>query len=155
MVTTWNPFREMEQLRREIDRAFEGVGAGRWSMPFSRASFVPARAWRAYPLLNISEDAENVYVDALAPGLDPENLTVNVHNGVLTVSGEKKALNEDVKPESWHRNERGVGRFARSIELPSDVDPDKVSADYRNGLLSITLPRAEAAKPRQITVNVA
>lgn len=151
---TWDPFREMEQLRREINRVFEDVGGRRWEFPFTRFSFLPGRAARAYPLINVSEDEENVYVEALAPGVNPDSLKVSVVRGQLTIAGEKPAGGENLKLEAYHRNERAAGRFVRTFALPYPVDEGRVKAEYRNGLLSIELPKAEAAKPKQISVKM-
>jgi len=153
-ANTWDPFRELDQMRREIDRVFDSYVSGpRWSQPFSRFSFLPGRAARAYPLMNVSEDADAVYIDALAPGIDPQSLQVQVVRGQLQVSGEKP-LARDIKTEAYHRSERAAGKFVRTINLTTPIDEGKVKAEYRNGLLHITLAKAEAAKPRQITVNV-
>jgi len=158
MATTdwsWDPFREMESLRREIDRALENLGAGRWSSPFSRFSFLPGRSARAYPLLNVSDDEENVYIEALAPGINPDTLKITVVRDQLTIAGEKMTMTENVKPESYHRNERAAGKFMRTISLPFAVNDEKIKAEYKEGLLWITLPKAEEAKPKQIAINVA
>ncbi|HOZ49837.1 MAG TPA: Hsp20/alpha crystallin family protein [Candidatus Hydrogenedentes bacterium] len=151
---TWNLFDEVDALRREVERAFEMHTPDRWRLPFSRVSFLPGLAARAYPLLNVSEDKDNVYIEALAPGVDPESLDITVQQGVVRIAGEKKPISEDVKMEAFHRNERSAGKFVRTVALQADVNPDKVTAHYENGLLLITLPRVEAAKPKQITVNV-
>ncbi len=153
MTSTWNPFRELDALRREVERAFESFGVAAPRGRF-RTAFLPGLAARAYPLLNMSEDAENIYVDALAPGLEPEKLEVSVVRNTLRIAGEKQALSGDIKAEAFHRNERSAGAFVRTIELPTDVDAGKVAADYKNGLLSIRLPKAEQAKPKQISVKV-
>jgi len=145
----------METLRHEIDRAFEHFGLRDWNFPFTRFSFLPGRAARAYPLLNISEDGQKVYVDALAPGLVPESLKVTVVRGQLTIAGEKSGPGKEIKPESYHRSERAEGKFMRTFSLSTDVDEAKVTAEYKNGLLTITLPKAEAAKAKQIPVRVA
>jgi HSP20 family protein len=118
-----------------------------------RTAFLPGTAARRYPLVNLSEDADNLYVEALAPGVDPKSLDLSVVQGRLTIHGEKPGL-EQVTAEAYHRNERAAGRFQRVIELPVAVDADRVKADYKDGLLLITLPKSEAAKPKQITVNV-
>ena len=150
----WHPFRELDTLRREVERAFEthGVGWNRW--PFSRTAFLPGVSARAYPLLNMGDDKDNLYVEALAPGLEPATLEVTVVRDTLRIAGEKQAISDDIEREAFHRNERGAGKFVRTITLPTEVDGDKVTAQYKNGLLLITLPKAEAAKPKQITVNV-
>ncbi|GAB4322153.1 MAG: Hsp20/alpha crystallin family protein [Candidatus Sumerlaeia bacterium] len=147
----WDPFRELEAIRREVDRVFNDVASGRWPLP--RFAFLPGEAARAYPLLNISADEDNVYVEALAPGLDPQSINVEVVRDQLTLSGEKPGL-KDVKPEDVHRSERAAGRFMRSMTLPYEVDLSKATADYKNGLLHITLPKAEMSKPKRISVAV-
>lgn len=150
MLTFWEPFREFDVLRREIDRAFETVrGRGR------RNAFLPGSNPRSYPLVNLSEDGDAVHVEALAPGIDPEKLQINVLRNQLTISGEKVANDESVDRESYHRSERSSGRFTRSFTLPAQVDPDRVTAEYQAGILRLTLPKAEEAKPRQIAVKVA
>jgi HSP20 family protein len=154
-MASWDPFREMEMLRREVDRVFENLGGRNyWSAPFSRFSFLPGRSARAYPLINLSEDADNLYVEALAPGINPESLKVTVVRDQLTLSGEKTSPAKGAESESFHRNERAAGKFIRTITLPVEVDEGKIKAEYKNGLLLIAMPKAEAAKPKQITVNV-
>jgi len=154
MRTVWDLFREMEAMRREFDNAFSDGVFARLTPPAFRCSFLPGRAARAYPLFNVGEDEQNLYVEALAPGVDPDTLSLHVANGQLTITGEKPALERDVQADAYHRNERAAGRFTRSIGLPVDVDQDKAKADYRNGVLTVTLPKSEAAKPKQITIKV-
>lgn len=152
-MATWDPFTEMESLRREIDRAFDGFGGSRWVRP-GRVAFLPGLGARQYPLVNIHEDGANLYVEALAPGVDPRSLELSVVGTTLTVKGEKPGLAQ-VEAEAYHRNERAAGRFVRNIDLPAEANREAVKADYRNGLLLITLPKSEAAKPRQIPISVA
>lgn len=151
---TWNMFRELDALRREVERALESFAADSGVHPWFRTAFLPGQAARAYPMINISEDRDAVYVEALAPGLDTETLEISVLNNRLRMAGEKQALSKDIKPEAFHRNERSAGRFVRTIDLPTEVDAAKVTAEYKAGILLITLPKAEAAKPKQITVKV-
>ncbi len=148
----WDPFEDMEALRREIDKAFEDFGFR--TEPFSRAAFLPARGPRSYPLINLHEDQDNLYVEALAPGVDPGSLNVTVVRNSLTLSGEKRHGPKEIKPEAYHRSERAAGRFVRTVELPVEVDENRVNAEYQNGLLLVTLPKAEKAKPKQISVRV-
>lgn len=145
---------DLERMRREMDRFLDEFGTSSWSFPFSRTSFLPGRAARGYPLLNIGEDKENVYVDALAPGVDPKTLSISVTQDLLVISGEKKALLSSVGAEAIHRSERSAGQFTRSMTLPFEVDSGKVKATYQDGLLKIVLPKAEVAKPKQIQVSV-
>lgn len=149
MATMWNP---LEALRHDIDRAFHNVGF--WNEPSFRTAFLPGQAARRYPLLNLFEDRDHIYIEALAPGVDAATIDVAVFANVLTVSGEKRRHPENIKPEAFHRSERAAGKFVRSIELPVAVDTTRISATYKQGLLSITLPKAEAAKPKKISVSV-
>jgi len=154
-MTTWDLFREFDRMQRDLDRLFEENGSRRRVFPFSRFSFLPGRAARAYPLFNVTEDADHWYVEALAPGVDPASLQVSVVRNQLSVSGEKNHSLETVEAERIHRNERAAGRFVRTIELPFAVEDGKVRAEYRDGILKITLPKAACAKPKQIEVKVA
>ena len=153
MASTWNPWHDIEALRRDIDRAFNNVG--QTNGPSFRSAFLPGRAARQYPLVNLSEDGDHLYVEALAPGVDPTTIDVAVMRNVLTLSGEKRRLPEELKPEAIHRSERAAGKFVRNIELPVEIDSDHVKAEYKHGLLMVTLPKAAVAKPKQINVSVA
>ena len=117
-------------------------------------AFLPGRAARLYPMMNLREDKDSLYIEALAPGLDPGSLELTVHGDQLRLQGEKQSISTDIKPEQWHRSERSAGRFARTLTLPAEVESDKVKAEYRNGILYITLPKHERAKPKQISVEV-
>jgi len=145
---------DMARMRREIDRVLGEDKLSSWTFPFSRISFLPGRASRAYPLINISEDNDNIYVDALAPGIEPEALSVSVSGDQLVIAGEKKHLPKTVKSEYIHRSERSTGQFARSLSLSVGVESEKVQANYTNGVLKIILPKMEAAKPKQIPVKL-
>lgn len=146
-MARWDLFREMDMLRREVDEAFRSFGMGRLLDP----AFIPGIGTGDYPRINLSEDDNGFYVEALVPGLEPQDIELNVMQGTLTLSGERKesATNQ----RTWHRRERGMGKFLRTIELPTAVDADHVSAEYRNGVLAITLPKAEEVKPKKITVR--
>jgi len=146
-----NSVDEMEMLHREIDRAFEDFVPP--MEPFLRTAFLPGRLARAYPLINLHGDKDNLYVEAVAPGLDPASLNLTVVHNTLTISGEKKGPPSDIKPEMFHREERASGKFVRTVTLPVEIDDTKVSAEYKNGLVIITLPKSEKAKPRKIAVN--
>ena len=146
-----DPFREIEAFRREIDRVFGEIGLSPSGRPASLA-FLPGRAARQYPLVNLHDDSDRFYVEALAPGVEPDKLEVTVVGNTLTLAGEKRGL-AGVAPERIHRSERAAGRFVRTVELPAEVDASKVSAEYKQGLLLVTLPRAESARPRRVSVR--
>ncbi len=146
-MASWDLFREMDELRREIDEAFRGFGMGRFLSPV----FLPGLGTGDLPRINLSEDENNLYVEALVPGLDPKDLDLNIMQGALTLSGERKESADDNR--TWHRRERGAGRFLRTIELPRPVNAEKVDAEYRNGILTVTLPKSEEAKTKKIAVK--
>jgi HSP20 family protein len=152
MATTWNALNAMEVLHRDIERVFGNAGVA--NEPFSRGAFLPGRAARRYPLINLYEDRDHVYVEALAPGLDVESLALAVIRNVLSISGEKRRTPDTIPPEAFHRNERAVGKFVRTVDLPVEVDADQVTAAYQHGLLRVMLAKAAAAKPTQIPVTV-
>jgi HSP20 family protein len=150
-MTSWDPFREMEDLRREVDRAFEGYSTTR--RPGRRTVFLPGFGPRQYPLVNLTEDKDNLYVEALAPGIDTDKLELSVQGSTLTMSGEKKP-SSDVAATEYHRSERSAGTFVRTVDLPYQIDESGLTATYRNGLLLVTLPKHADAKPKQIQVRV-
>jgi len=144
-LTSWPRFGRLTDLRDEIDRLFEVPLAelARTSQLFS--------GWT--PALDMYEDAENVYVRVEVPGMKKEEIEVSLHDGSLSVSGERKGevLEKDTEV---YRAERFFGRFQRTVTLPSAVAADKIKAQYADGILTVTLPKAEEAKPKRIDVNV-
>ena len=118
-MAEWNPFEDLASLRQEIDRAFEGFGVGQ--DPLRQVAFLPGRGPRRYPLINLLEDKDNIYIEALTPGVDPKSLNITVTHNRLTMAGEKTRIAEDVKPEAFHRSERASGKFVRTVDLPVDV----------------------------------
>ena len=131
-------FSELDRLRREMERltgeVFQKPGAG------------------VYPQVNIGETKDSYIVRSEIPGVAAGDLEITATASNLTISGERKecACNEGVK---YHRKERETGKFSRIISLPGRVETDKVAADFTNGVLTVTLPKEEATKPRQIQVN--
>ena len=139
-----NPFTEMERMRRQMDALSGLFGRGaQWRREQSAGVF---------PLLNLTEDKDSYYVRTELPGIKAEELGIEIIDKTLTISGERKIPEEGEKVR-YHRREREAGRFSRAITLPGEVDSDKTRAKMRDGLLMITIPKAEALKPRQITVN--
>src|SRR5215831_9209081 len=108
-----NPWQTLETLRRELDRVFDDTG--RRNEPIFRTAFLPGRAARRYPLINLYEDKDAVYLEALAPGVDPSTLNLNVQGNTLSISGEKRRVARDVKPEACQRSERDTGKVVRHL----------------------------------------
>jgi HSP20 family protein len=147
-MAAWDPFGEFDRLRRDFERAASELGL----RPGQRLAFLPGRAARQYPLINLHDDGEALQIEALAPGVDPARIEVTVVGNRLTISGEKEGP-ANVPSERLHRAERAAGRFMRTIDLPVEVDQDRVEAIYQNGLLCLTLPRSAAARPRKIQIQ--
>ncbi len=147
-MANWDVFRELDNLRREIDEAFRGAGFVR---PFATPFLSPVSA-RRFPPVNFSEDEGHVYVDALLPGVEPKDTDVTVLRNTITISGERKPFVEQ-NGQVVHRSELGSGRFSRTLELPADINPDRINAECRNGILRITLAKAEHARPKKIEIT--
>jgi HSP20 family protein len=141
-----SPFRALNTLRSEIDRLFDTQMFGDIEPGLFGAGFAPA--------LDICEEADKIIIKADLPGMEKDSVDISITDNVLTLKGERKQEKED-KGRNWHRIERSYGAFSRSVVLPGTVDRDKVTAEYKNGVLMITAPKTEAAKPKQIKVQVA
>jgi len=140
----YEPFQEWERIQRQMDRLMQGmVGAER----------LPRRVG-VYPLVNISEDPDNVFVRAELPGVNPEDLEITIKDQQLVLRGERKIPTAE-KGVNFHRRERESGFFRRILRLPAQVDPNKVEAACKDGILTITLAKPEVIKPRQISVKSA
>ena len=133
-------------LRQEVDRVFNDVFGGA-AGGFSPAAF----GRRVFPALNLWEDDVTLFAEAEVPGLRMDDLEVFVNGDELTVKGERKPGEEE--GAKHHRRERGVGTFSRVLQLPVEVDAEKVEASLRDGVLTIKLPKAQAVLPRKITVT--
>ncbi len=133
----WDPWSQFDRLNREVNSIF--------TMPRRQPS-------AAYPPLNIHTGEEDVVITTEIAGIDPADIDLTVTGDVLSIKGTRKA-HEAKEGETWHRRERGSGSFYRTVQLPYNVEGNKVQADYVNGVLRIVLPRAEADKPRKITVS--
>lgn len=149
-MASWDMLRELDNLRREVDEAFRGAGLNR---PFGSTFLAPVTT-RRFPLVNFSEDDGNLFVDALLPGVDPKNIDLTVVRNSVTISGERKPF-EEQKGQIVHRSELGTGKFSRTLELPVDINPDKIKAECKDGIMQITLGKAEHAIPRKIEIKPA
>jgi HSP20 family protein len=140
----WSPIEQLNTLRQEIDHLFESPLAG---MARAGEFFT---GWA--PALDLVEDGDKLIARIELPGVDKKEIEVSVHEGVLSVAGERRRDSKD-ESEGCYRQERYHGRFHRTVTLPKPVKPDEVKASYVDGILTVTLPKTEAARPRQITVN--
>lgn len=143
--TRWVGLDRLSDLRNEIDRLFEA--------PFAELARVSPLLSGWTPAIDVHEDRDNIYVKAELPGMKREEIDLQLHDHTLTISGERRAEHQEEEAEVY-RAERYVGRFQRSLQLPRAVDVSKVKAQYRDGILTVTLPKAEEAKPKQIDVKV-
>jgi len=139
----FNTLHPMDQLRKEMDRLLTGV---------TTALGAPSRSagGRGQPAVNVWESGDALFVELEVPGLKSEQLELSVVGGELTIKVERPEIEEE--GVTYHRRERPVGSFTRVVRLPVEVDADRVQAELRNGVLTITLPKAEAARPRKIQV---
>lgn len=139
-------FAELDRLRREVDDMF-----GMAALPSSIRSAAPG----AFPALNVGSTPASVEIFAFAPGIDPSKIEVTVDRGVLTIAGERGSVlpEERNAKTNVYANERFVGRFRRAVSLPDDVDPAKVEAKYRDGVLHVSVGRRESSLPKRINVQ--
>jgi len=134
------------RLRREMDDLFRDFFQD-WNWPLE-----PAGEGTWWPDLDLAERDDALLVTAELPGIDPGDIDISVKDGTLSITGEKKQAEEEQK-ENYYRAERRYGRFRRDIPLPASVDPDKVDAKYENGVLRVTMPKSEQARPKRIPVK--
>jgi HSP20 family protein len=142
----WNPWREMETFSNRANRLFDG-------------SFLPTewlkeesglRNWA--PTVDVYENEKEIVIKAEIPGVDKKDIHVDLKDGILSITGERSYENE-VKEENYHRKERAFGKFYRSFALPEGLNPDKIDADYKDGVLKVEIPKPEEKKPKKIAVH--
>lgn len=148
-LTRWDPFKELEDLQNRITRLF-----GRAPVRREGGKEEALRVAEWAPLVDISEDDKEYLIKAELPEVNKEDVKVTVQNDVLTISGERKYEKEE-KKKKYHRIERAYGSFARSFTLPEDADPEKISAEFKDGVLYVHIAKSEKAKPKAIEVKVA
>jgi HSP20 family protein len=146
-IVRWDPFRELSDMQSRMNRLF-GEFYGRRS----EDDLIPRSTW--WPPVDIYEnDHQELVIRAELPDMQRDDIKLVVDNNILTISGEKK-FDSEMKDENCHRVERTYGQFSRSFSLPTTIDSGKVSAEYKNGVLTVKLPKREEAKPKQIAVKV-
>jgi len=136
MLARWDPFRDITSAEEEFDRL---VGRA-----FSRSAWVPA--------LDVRETDDKFELTVDLPGIEPDDVTVNYEDGMLSISG-KREFSKEEQGETWHRVERGFGTFARQVRLPRTADAERIEASFDKGVLTVSVPKVEAAKPRTIEVK--
>ncbi len=143
-LTRYNPFRELDDMMTPLRLFQDSV-----NRIFSEGA--ATRPWT--PSVDIKETENEITLIADVPGVDQKDLEIKIEDGTLTLKGERK-FEEEKKGEGYHRIERGYGSFVRCFSIPDSVDPEKVKATYKNGVLTVTLPKKEVAKPRTVKVTV-
>jgi HSP20 family protein len=147
-LTRWNQLREMEALRHGLGSLFARSPAQR---PDGQEELMAVAEWA--PVVDISEDDQEYLIKAELPEVKKEDVKVTAEEGTLTIMGERK-FEKEVKNKKYHRVERAYGSFGRSFSLPDDASPGKVSAEFKDGVLTVRLAKDEKAKPQQIEVKV-
>lgn len=144
-VSSWSPFRDLVNMEREIGRVFNGL------FPEYDAENAVMAQWA--PRVDVSESKDAYLIKAELPGVSKNDVKITLHDNVLTIKGEKKEEKEE-KDVNVHRIERSYGVFERAFSLPLTVKSEKIDASFKDGVLSIILPKAEEAKPKEIEVKV-
>lgn len=146
-ITRWDPFNELMSLQNRFNQLVRS--------PFSNLSSSgeqPLAFGNFVPPVDVYEDEHNITVQAEVPGVNENDLDIRLENNVLTISGERK-MEDEQREENFHRIERSYGRFVRSFALPTTVDAENVNAQFENGILRITIPKKEEARPKQIKIG--
>ena len=145
-IVRWEPFQDLLAIQERFNRMF--------NVTFSRAfgdEELTTRAWA--PPVDIFETDNNLVLKAELPGVDPKEVEVRVEDSTLYLKGQRN-FEREVKEENYHRIERSYGSFTRTFALPSSIDPEKVAAEYKDGVLTLTMPKREEARPKTIKINV-
>jgi len=145
-IVRFEPFRDLQdRMNRLFSESYR-------SSPTGEEDWALGGSWA--PAVDIYEQDNNIVLKAELPGVDPKDVDIRLENNTLTLRGERK-FDEEVKKENYHRVERAYGAFTRSFTLPTVVDQGNIKAEFKDGVLRVTLPKREEAKPKQIQINVA
>src|SRR5437867_5972729 len=147
-IVRFEPFRDLMSLQDRMNRLFHES----YRSQTSEDDWALGGTWA--PAVDIYEQENNIVLKAELPGVDPKDVEIGLENNTLTLRGERKFDNE-VKKENYHRVERAYGTFTRSFTLPTVVDQGNIKAEFKDGVLRVTLPKREEAQPKQIQINVA
>jgi HSP20 family protein len=145
-IIRWDPFRELAALQERMNTLFEDAsGRRRKTDDYITGSWIPA--------VDVRETKDTLEITVEVPGLDPKDVEISVENSILTLKGCRN-FEKAAEGETYHRVERSYGAFERSFTLPTNVDPERINAVYRHGVLALSLPKREEAKPRAISIRV-
>ena len=144
----WQPFRSVAEVQSEVNRLFDNFFGH--PAPAGRSG---ERQW--LPLCDVAESREELMLCFELPGVSEKDVTLSITGDMLTVKGERRVAPENGKEATWHHMERSYGKFERMVQLPVPVQADKVRATYRDGVLTVHLPKVEAVKPREIKIDIA
>ena len=147
MLTTWNPFRELDEAQNRFHTVFSGFPA----RLFGNGKSIKMTDWS--PQVDILEDDREYLIKADLPEMKKEEVKVTMENGVLSIAGERKVEKEE-KTKKYHRIERSFGSFERTFTVPEDADAKKIAAEFREGVLKVHLPKVATAKPKPVEVKV-
>lgn len=145
-LVRFNPMRDMFNVRKRINHIFDD-----FFYPTLKSD-EGLSMWNWKPVVDIYDNDDNIVIKAELPGVNKEDINIDVKDRFLTLQGERSVENE-IKEDKYHRKERAYGRFERVFTLPAEVDSEKIEADYKDGVLTINIPKPEKEKPRQITVH--
>ncbi|UKL14389.1 Hsp20/alpha crystallin family protein [Dissulfurimicrobium hydrothermale] len=144
-IQPWRPFRELSNLRREMDKVWEDFFGG-GELVSTEGTWIPS--------IDLSETKDNLIIKAEVPGMDAKDIDISIAGDMLTIKGEKQRKTEE-KDENYHRVETRYGSFSRMIRLPVSIDAEKATATYEKGVLKLVLPKKEEVKPKQIEIKTA
>jgi HSP20 family protein len=145
-IVRWEPLRELGTLQNEMNRLFNAV----FDAPVTGGNGGTLRRWM--PAMDLVESGDHFVLRADLPGMSEDDVKIELEEGTLTVSGERKAEHEE-KEEGYYRVERAFGSFSRSLTLPKGVNPDEVTASFDRGVLEVRIPKPEERKPRRISIG--
>lgn len=146
-IVRWDPFKEIGTLQERMNRVFDEA----WGRRARGEDDYLSSAW--IPAVDVRETRETLEIQVEVPGIDPKDIQVAVENGILVIKGSRH-FEKATEGETYHRVERAYGSFERSFTLPTNIDPEKVKAAYRHGVLLLSLAKREEAKPRSIAINI-
>ena len=150
-IVKWNPSRELLNVEREFSKLFNSISGRFGLMDSSDTEEYENAVWM--PLTDISEDKDNFTLKLDLPGVNKDDVKISYTDGQLNISGERKQEKE-TKDAKFHRVERAYGKYYRSFSLPSKIKDDKIEAEFKDGQLIITVPKAEEAKPKEISIKI-